>query len=193
MSIYSAGAKIGSNLMKNFGHAGMSVAEDLGMTAEREGSRILRGAFSSAAKKTGLKPQSVRTNKTAIQDIISQNAGRPGSYAAPPFKPSGTGRPAPGTNRMAARNAELGMKRTTSAAKAAVTQQNAMDVAKSSGQITDREIVKQNKILNARRRTAVKFTAPNAKIMSTNPSGGGAKASTLGGRSWMWNIGTKIK
>jgi hypothetical protein len=89
MSIYSAGAKIGNNLMKNFGHAGMSVAEDLGMTAEREGSKILRGAFSSAAKKTGLKPQAVRTNKTAIQDIISQNAGRPGSYATPPFKGGG--------------------------------------------------------------------------------------------------------
>lgn len=34
---------------------------------------------------------------------------------------------------------------------------------------------------------------PNTKIMSTNPAGGGAKASTFGGRSWMWNIGRTIK
>ena len=33
----------------------------------------------------------------------------------------------------------------------------------------------------------------NAKIMSTNPAGAGAKSSTLSGRSWMWNIGTKLK
>lgn len=116
MGIYSAGAKIGGNLMQNFGHAGMSVAEDLGMTAERASSRLLRGAFSSAAKKTGLKPQNVRTNKTAIQDIISQNAGRPGSYATPPFK--GGGRFTGGDPRAAvtgtARREELMAKRKAS-------------------------------------------------------------------------------
>lgn len=35
--------------------------------------------------------------------------------------------------------------------------------------------------------------APNPKIMTPNPSGAGAKAGTLTGRSWMFNIGTKIK
>jgi len=33
----------------------------------------------------------------------------------------------------------------------------------------------------------------NANLMTPNPSGGGAKAGTLSGRSWMFNIGTKIK
>lgn len=108
---------------------------------------------------------------------------------SPPFKPTSKGKAVSGASRLAARNAELGMKARVNSANAAITQQNAMDVAKSSGQITDREIVKQNRLLNARRKAAL----PNAKIMSTNPSGGGAKASTLGGRSWMWNIGTKTK
>ena len=40
------------------------------------------------------------------------------------------------------------------AADAAIKQQNAMDAARSAGQITPREIVKQNKILMARRRAA---------------------------------------
>jgi hypothetical protein len=55
---------------------------------------------------------------------------------------------------MAARNAELVMKRKTKAASAAVTQQNAMDVAKAAGQITDREIMKTNKVLMKRRKAA---------------------------------------
>ena len=78
----------------------------------------------------------------------------PAVIPKPPFKPSGVGRPAPGASRMAARNAELGMKRKVKAANAAITQQNAMDVAKKAGQITDKEIVKTNKILMRRRKAA---------------------------------------
>lgn len=88
------------------------------------------------------------------------------------------------------------------AADAAIAQQNKMDTARSANQITDRETVKQNKILNARRKMADKYVktsrgqfvkASNPKIMSTNPASPSAKASTLGGRSWMWNIGAKTK
>jgi hypothetical protein len=39
----------------------------------------------------------------------------------------------------------------------------------------------------------IRSSVMDAKIMSTNPAGAGAKASTLGGRSWMWNIGRTIK
>lgn len=42
----------------------------------------------------------------------------------------------------------------TSAAKAAIKQQDKMDVAKAAGQITDREIMKTNKILMKRRKAA---------------------------------------
>jgi hypothetical protein len=69
----------------------------------------------------------------------------------PPFKSTGVGRPAPGSSARLARAAEL----RASASNAAIKQQNAMDVAKSSGQITDREIMKTNKILNRRRRAAM--------------------------------------
>jgi hypothetical protein len=80
------------------------------------------------------------------------------------------------------------------AADAAIAQQNKMDAARSAGQITDRETVKQNKILNARRKMADKYVkTSNPKIMSTNPASPSAKASTLGGRSWMWNIGPKTR
>lgn len=94
--------------------------------------------------------------------------------------------------------------RATVAADAAVAQQNKMDSARNAGQATDREVSKQNRILNARRKLASKYSktssgqfvkakTSNPNIMSTNPSGAGAKASTLKGRSWMWNIGAKTK
>jgi len=94
--------------------------------------------------------------------------------------------------------------RATMAADAAITQQNKMDSARSAGQATDREVSKQNRILMNRRKLASTFTklprgqfvkakTSNPNIMSTNPSGAGAKASTLNGRNWMWNIGAKTK
>lgn len=73
----------------------------------------------------------------------------------PPFTPSGIGRPAPGSSARLARGAEVSMQGNVKAAAAAIKQQNAMDVAKAAGQITDREIIKKNKLLNRRRRAAM--------------------------------------
>jgi hypothetical protein len=82
--------------------------------------------------------------------------GLGGIMSTPPFK--GGGKFMSGDPRAVvtgtARREELAMKRKVSASKAAITQQNAMDVAKKAGQITDREIVKQNKILMRRRKAA---------------------------------------
>ena len=73
----------------------------------------------------------------------------------PPFTPTGVGRPAPGSSARLARGAEVSMQGNVKAAAAAIKQQNAMDVAKAAGQITDREIMKKNKLLNRRRRAAM--------------------------------------
>jgi hypothetical protein len=124
--------------------------------AEKAGSDFVKGVSriipsETASGQTGLFPAgSYKSPKPKASNMKGAAVSM-----KPPFKPSGTGRPAPGASRMAARNAELVMKRKTKAASAAVTQQNAMDVAKSAGQITDREIMKTNKIINRRRRAAM--------------------------------------
>lgn len=53
--------------------------------------------------------------------------------------------------------------------------------------------LKKGKVPHPARPSEMISKPPNVKIMSTNPGGAGAKASTLGGRSWMWNIGNKVK
>ena len=49
-----------------------------------------------------------------------------------------------------------------------------------------------NPVITKRKKLA-KTKIPNTKIMTPNPSGAGAKAGTLSGRSWMLNIGSKTK
>jgi hypothetical protein len=68
----------------------------------------------------------------------------------PPFKPTGVGRPAPGSSARLARTAEV----RTGAAKNAIAQSNRIDDAAQVGQITNREMYKQNRILMKRRKRA---------------------------------------
>ena len=59
-----------------------------------------------------------------------------------------------------------------------------------------RGTVKASKGMTLAKKKAIiasKSKTSNPNIMSPNPSGAGAKASTLKGRSWMWNIGAKTK
>jgi hypothetical protein len=49
-----------------------------------------------------------------------------------------------------------------------------------------------NPVVKARKKLA-KAKTPNTKIMTPNPSGAGAKAGTLAGRSYISNIGIKTK
>jgi hypothetical protein len=140
MGILSAAFKTGSKLI---------------VPAEKAASDFIKGISRTI-------PGETKTGQTMLFPAGSYKSPKPkasdmkGAAVSmkPPFKPSGKGRPAPGASRMAARNAELVMKRKTKAASAAVTQQNAMDVAKAAGQITDREIMKTNKILMKRRKAA---------------------------------------
>lgn len=135
-------------------------------SALKAGSKLINPAEKAAADfisgASRMIPGETKTGQTMLFPAGSYKIPKPkasnmkGTAVSlkPPFKPTGVGRPAPGASRMAARNAELGMKRKAKAAKAAVTQQNAMDVAKSAGQITDREIMKTNKVLMKRRKAA---------------------------------------
>jgi hypothetical protein len=75
---------------------------------ESDGTTAMRTAYA----KSGVgKPQNIRAGNTAIHDVINENSAKPESYATPPFKGASKGRPAPGTSRTLARNAELEQKR----------------------------------------------------------------------------------
>jgi hypothetical protein len=140
MSILSAALKTGSKLLNPAEKAASDFIKGISRTIPGETKTGQTMLFPAGSYKSP-KPKASNMRGTAVS-------------MKPPFTPTGTGRPAPGANRMAARKAELVMKRKTKAASAAVTQQNAMDVAKSAGQITDREIMKTNKVLMKRRKAA---------------------------------------
>ena len=79
---------------------------------------------------------------------------RPAGNGLPPFAYRGRGRALPNPRARArgtARKQELLQK----AAQAAIAQQFKMDEAAKAGQITPREIIRQNRILMARRRAAM--------------------------------------
>ena len=75
---------------------------------ESGGTTAMRTMYAKSGVGT---PKNVRAGNTAVHDIINENAAKPESYATPPFKGASKGRPAPGTSRTLARNAELEQKR----------------------------------------------------------------------------------
>ena len=145
MSIFSTGAKVIGKLLT---------------PAEKAASDFVKG-------KSKIIPSETKSGQTGLFGPSDYKIPRPkrtpqggpglgGVMSSPPFK--GGGRFISGDPRAAvtgaARREELIMKRKVSASNAAITQQNAMDVAKKAGQITDKEIVKTNKILMRRRKAA---------------------------------------
>jgi hypothetical protein len=137
MSILSSGFKAGSKLLNPAEKAASDFIKGVSRIIPGETKTGQTMLFPAGSYKTP-KPKASNMKGTAVSML-------------PPFKATSTGRPAPGSSARLARAAEL----RASASNAAIKQQNAMDVAKAAGQITDREIMKKNKILNRRRRAAM--------------------------------------